>query len=404
MGSAPAASPSASAPAPSPGRIVSLDALRGFDMFWIVGGHGILVALLGFFVTPLPEWLKVQIGHATWEGFTAWDLIMPLFLFVVGVAMPLAFAKRWERGDSLGSVYWRVLRRVAVLWVLGMAVQGHLLEPDRHGVFFFSNTLQAIAVGYLVASILLIHLPVLGQVIVTALLLVGYWLLMLLVPFGGQPARWPPEENANLARYIDEWVLGAFRDGTTYTWILSGMAFVAMVMMGVFAGHVLRSRWSGGMRILWLVLLGALALAAGWFWSGGFDGLDRLGGVTFVGVWRFPIIKHLFTSSMVLWAAGWSYLLLALFVLLFDVLRLRWLGFFFEVLGANAIFAYVASGLFRGSFQNVADVLLGGLVRYLGTLPAPMPAIGLALGPVATFAVLWLILYYMYRKGTLLRV
>jgi len=176
------------------------------------------------------------------------------------------------------------------------------------------------------------------------------------------------------------------------------------VLMGVFAGHIVRSRWSGGMKILWLVLLGILALAAGWFWSGGFDGLERLGGMIFVGAWRFPIIKHLFTSSMVLWAAGWSYLLLALFVLLFDVLRLRRLGFLFEVLGANAIFAYVASGLFRGSFQNVADVLLGGLLRYLGTLPAPMPAIGQALGPVATFAVLWLILYYMYRKGTLLRV
>jgi predicted acyltransferase len=284
-----------------------------------------------------------------------------------------------------------------------MAVQGHLLEADRHGVFLFSNTLQAIAVGYLVASILLIHLPVLGQVIVTALLLVGYWLLMLLVPFGDHPAG-TLQETANLARSIDEWVLRSFRDGTTYTWILSGMAFAAMVLMGVFAGHVLRLRWSGGMKIVWLVLLGGLSLAAGWFWSGGFDGLERLGGLIFVGEWRFPIIKHLFTSSMVLWAAGWSYLLLALFVLLFDVLKLRWLGFFFEVLGANAIFAYVTWGLFHGSFQNVADVLFGGLIRYLGTLPAPMPAIGQTIGPVAGFAVLWLILCYMYRKGTLVRV
>jgi predicted acyltransferase len=400
MGSAPATSPVAAPPAPA--RIVSLDALRGFDMFWIVGGHGILGVLLAIFVTQ-PEWLKVQIGHAKWEGFTAWDLIMPLFLFVVGAAMPLAFAGRWERGDTMRSVYWRIIRRVAVLWVLGMAVQGHLLEADRVWVHIFSNTLQAIAVGYLVASILLIHLPLLGQMVATVLLLVGYWLLMLLVPFGGQPAG-TLAENTNLARYIDDLVLKQYGDGTTYTWLLSGMAFAAMVMMGAFAGHLLRSRWSGGMKILWLALLGVAALAAGWFWSGGFDGLERLGGVTFMGEWRFPIIKHLFTSSMVLWAAGWSYLLLALFVLLFDVLRLRRLGFFFEVIGANAIFAYVAWQLFSGSFRNVADVLLGGLVRYFGTLPARWPAIGQAIGPVAAFAVLWLILYYMYRKRTLLRV
>ena len=123
MGSAPNASPSASsakaspakpsstkpatAAAPAPAsRIASLDTLRGFDMFWIIGGHGLLLTLLGLFVAP-PEWLKTQMGHAQWEGFTAWDLIMPLFLFVVGAAMPLAFVRRWQRGDSLGSVYRR---------------------------------------------------------------------------------------------------------------------------------------------------------------------------------------------------------------------------------------------------------------------------------------------------------
>ncbi len=399
-------STSSSSSDPAAGRIASLDALRGFDMFWIVGGHAALVAVLGIFLTPLPDWLNEQLGHAKWEGFTAWDLIMPLFLFVVGAAMPLAFAKRWEGGATTGSMYWRVIRRVLVLWVLGMAVQGNLLAADQKWIHIFSNTLQAIAVGYLVASILLMHLPVLGQVIVAALLLVGYWLLMLLVPFGGNPAG-TLDETVNLARHIDESVLGQFRDGAatyTYTWLLSGMGFAAMVLLGVFAGHLLRSRWSGLMKVVWLVLLGGLCLGLGWLWAGGFDDLESLGGVTLVGAWRFPIIKHLFTSSMVLWAAGWSYLLLAMFYLLIDVLGLRFLGFVFEVIGANAIFAYVGWGLFHGSFQNVANVLLGGLARYFGTLPEPMPAIGQALGPVGAVVVLWLVLYYMYRKGTLVRV
>jgi predicted acyltransferase len=242
---------------------------------------------------------------------------------------------------------------------------------------------------------------VLGQAIVTVLLLVGYWLLMLLVPFGGHPAG-TLTENVNLAMYIDQSLLGPLRDGTTYTWILSGMAFAGTVLLGVFAGHLLRSRWSSGMKVLWLVLLGLICLALGWFWAGGFDGLDLLGGTVFVGTWRFPIIKHLFTSSMVLWAAGWCYLLLALFSLLFDVFKLRRLGFFFQVIGANAITAYV--GWHLVDFRHIAARFVDGLARYLGTLAGPWPAVGAALVPVAALAIIWLILLYMYRKRSFVRV
>ncbi len=390
---------SSPAPAPAPaGRIASIDALRGFDMFWIAGGRGALLAIAGIFVSPLPDWLQAQIEHARWEGFTAWDLIMPLFLFVVGLAMPLAFARRIEQGQTKGSLYLRIFRRVIVLWILGMMVQGHLLEFDRQTIHFYSNTLQAIAAGYLVSSVLLLHLPVWGQVAASAALLAGYWLLMLLVPFGGHPAG-TLEEKLNLASYIDEQVLGGFRDGTTYTWILSSMAFAGMVMTGVFAGHLLRSRWSGAMKVVWLTVLGAACLAGGWFWSGGFDQWFQ---VTLVGNWRFPIIKHLFTSSMVLWAAGWSYLLLALFYLVIDVLGQRWVGRFFEILGANAITAYVAWNLI--SFPQIAERFVGGLGRYLGTFGAPLADVGKALNPVAAFLILWLILLYMYRKGSFVRV
>lgn len=285
-----------------------------------------------------------------------------------------------------------------VLWILGMMVQGHLLEFDRQTIHFYSNTLQAIAAGYLVASVFLFHLPVWGQVAGTAVLLVGYWLLMLLVPFRGHPAG-TLEEKVNLALYIDEQVLGPFRDGTTYTWILSSMAFAGMVLMGVFAGHLLRSHWSRGMKVVWLVLWGAGCLAVAWLWSGGFDQWFQM---TLVGNWRFPIIKHLFTSSMVLWAAGWSYLLLALFYLVIDVLGHRWVGWFFEILGANAITAYVAWNLV--SFPTIAERFVGGLARYLATFGAPLANVGEALNPVGAFLILWLLLFFMYRKGSFVRV
>ena len=127
-------------------RLVSLDALRGFDMFWIVGGGAILSAL----ATSLNnQWINQVVmphmRHEPWEGFLAWDLIMPLFLFIVGVAMPFSIAKRLGHGQTKGRLFLHVLFRVVILWILGMAVQGRLLEYRLSQLRFYSNTLQAIA-------------------------------------------------------------------------------------------------------------------------------------------------------------------------------------------------------------------------------------------------------------------
>jgi predicted acyltransferase len=179
---------------------------------------------------------------------------------------------------------------------------------------------------------------------------------------------------------VDEFILGRFRDGTTYTWILSGMTFTATVMLGVFAGHVLQSKLAAGLKFLALTLMGITSLAGGWAWS-------EFGG--------FPIIKHIWTSSMVLWAGGWSYLLLALFYLLIDVAGLRRWAFPFVVIGMNAITIYVANWFIP--FDGISETLVGGLAAHLG------PA-----GPVliAFTAVLlaWLLLYHLYRQKIFLRI
>lgn len=379
-------------------RVLSVDALRGFDMFWITGGKPVFAALVGLFVSPLPDWFQYQLQHPAWEGFSAWDLIMPLFLFIVGSAMPFAFARRLEAGQSKRELYRRIARRVIVLWVLGMIAQGNLLQFDLSTLHPFSNTLQAIAVGYLVASIALIHLSVVWQFVLAAVLLVGYWLLMLLVPVPGHGAG-VLEPHANLALYVDQVILGQFRDGTTYTWILSSMSFAVMVLAGVFGGHLLRASWSKIMKSVWLVLLGLLSLALGWFWAGGFD---EIFGVTLVGSWRFPIIKHLFTSSMVLWAAGWCYLLLAVFYLVIDVLQFRKWAFFFVVIGANPIFAYMIVGFV--DFNQIAKRLVGGMTGHLGGVGDLGPSLSGALLAATAYGLLWLLLWYMYRNRTLLRV
>ena len=374
---APPAPAAAASAEPGAGRVVSIDALRGFDMFWIVGGHGLILALAGLVWKLLPEWLTAQMKHAQWEGFTAWDMIMPLFLFIVGTAMPFSFARRFDQGASKLSLHRKILVRVLILWVLGMIAQGHLLDFQLDKLHLYSNTLQAIAAGYLVAGLVLVNLPGWIHLPITAGLLAGYWALMTYVPVPGYAAGML-QEQVNLGRYVDDLVLGSFRDGSTYTWIIGSLNFAAMVMLGLHAGQILRWRRSGWTKTAWLVLAGAACLGAGWAWS-----------------YRLPLNKHLFSSSMVLWAAGWSYLLLAGFYLVIDVIGWRRWAFSFVVIGANAIFAYMITHVF--SFGELANKLVFGLAQHVGPA-AP------ALRAFTAVLLLWLILYYLYRNKTFVRV
>jgi len=140
------------------GRIMSIDALRGFDMFWIIGGWSIFRGLHERFDNSTTQWLSQQLSHVRWEGFRPWDLIMPLFLFVVGVVMPFAFNKRLAAGQSKKQLYFHIVLRTIILFILGMVAQGHLLEYDLSKLHIYSNTLQAIAAGYLIAAIILLNL------------------------------------------------------------------------------------------------------------------------------------------------------------------------------------------------------------------------------------------------------
>ncbi|MHC4581793.1 MAG: heparan-alpha-glucosaminide N-acetyltransferase domain-containing protein, partial [Planctomycetota bacterium] len=169
-------------------RVMSIDALRGFDMFWIIGGERIFKSLHDIFDTPATAWISTQLTHVKWEGFRFEDLIMPLFLFIVGAVMPYAFEKRLAGGDSKARLYSHIAKRTLILFVLGMIAQGNLLKYDLSQLHIFSNTLQAIAIGYFISAILILNLDLLRQLIVTAALLILFWALMMLVPVPGHGA------------------------------------------------------------------------------------------------------------------------------------------------------------------------------------------------------------------------
>jgi predicted acyltransferase len=360
-------------------RVMSIDALRGFDMFWIIGGGAIFASLNEVCDCPATAWIKTQLTHVKWEGFRFEDLIMPLFMFIVGVVMPFSFHKRIERGDSKKKLYLHVIQRTLILFVLGMVAQGNLLEYDLSKLHPYSNTLQAIAAGYLISAILIINLRLTWQIGVTAALLLLFWALMMLVPVPNHGAGvLTPDEN--FAIYLDRVILGPFIDGTDppYTWILSGMTFACTVMLGVMAGHLLRSDKSDKLKVLWLLGAGTGCLVLGLIWS-----------------LAFPIIKHIWTSSFVLYSGGFCYLLLALFYLVIDVWGLKKWSFGFVVIGTNAIAVYMATHLI--SFRNIGGVFVDGLKPYTGNWFALIQA-------VAAFVVVWLILLWMYRKKTFIRI
>jgi predicted acyltransferase len=353
-----------------------IDALRGFDMIWIIGGAEVAVTFSKATGISFLNNIGKHFDH-TWGQFHFYDLIMPLFLFLVGVVMPVAFAKRISSGQSKREIYYHVLKRVIILYILGLIASGHLLTFDTSKIHLWTDTLHAIAAGYLVCAVLILETKQEWRVGITAGLLLLYWGVMALIPIPGH-GRGIYEPDMNLALYVDNAVLGHWQEGLGWTYILSNMTFICSVMLGTFAGQILLSTEAPWRKATLLAIIGTGCVVAGKIW----------------GIW-FPIIHHLWTSSLVLFAGGISCLLLSLFYLIIDIWGFRKWAFIFKVIGMNAIAVYVASHLF--DFRLIGDIFVGGLTRRLGNWSEFIRSL-------AALSVIWLILYWMYRKQTFIKI
>ncbi len=369
-------------------RLGSLDVLRGFDLFCLVFFQPVFsefarVADIGWINA-----INTQFQHVQWEGFAFWDIIMPLFMFMAGASMPFAFSKYLQKG-SRTQLYKRIIKRVLLLWIFGMMAQGNLLAMDAGNIYLFSNTLQAIAIGYLISAILLIHFDLRGQIIITTALLLIYWALLSFVKTDGYGGGDFSPDN-NLAEYIDRIVLGRFRDGTTvtgtgidfgnyrYTWIISSLTFGVTVMTGVFAGHIMKSNLGKVKKIQWMAVAGILMMVAGQLW-----GL------------QMPIIKKIWTSSMTLYSSGICFLLMALFYYLIDYRDygkyLNWL----KIYGMNSILAYMLFMIL--AFSSLTESLLFGTRQFLGDYYGVLISLG-------NVSIIFFILWIMYKRGNFLKV
>jgi predicted acyltransferase len=361
-------------------RLLSIDALRGFDMFWIIGGDRLAEAIGKWWGTPAAAELADQFEHVEWEGFRFYDLIFPLFLFVVGAVLPFSLSKYRTGEHPKTAALGRVARRVVLLFVLGLIYSG-LLQfqfPMR-----MTGVLQRIAICYGSAAVIFLFSSARAQAILVAAILLGYWAVLTFVPAPetGKAADFAKETN--LAGYLDRHYLPGKIYQSYYGYgdnegLLSTIPAITTALLGVLAGQWLKTNRTGWVKAFGLIAAGAACLAAGTMWGQ-----------------EFPVIKILWTSSYVLIAGGWSLVLLGLFYAIIDVLGLRSWSFFFVVIGANAITIYMLSRIVP--FGRIADFFVGGAARIAGSFGPVILAAG-------TLALEWLLLLYLYRRQIFLRV
>lgn len=359
-------------------RLVSVDALRGFDMFWIAGGETIIHALRGLTSIGLVRFLEVQFTHRDWEGVTFYDLIFPLFVFIVGVSLVFSLGKLVE-AKGRAAAYGRIVRRSVILFLLGVFFSS--MPVTTLADIRILGVLQRIALCYLAAGLLFCILKPRYLAIICAALLIGYWALMTFVPVPGVGAG-DFREGANLANYIDrEYLPGTKYDGDhDPEGLLSTLPAIATCLLGVFAGLLLKNDAIADQKKVWILLAGGAAgVLLGFLW-----GL------------QFPVIKKIWTSSYVLVTGGYSSILLAAFYQVIEIWGFRKWASPFVWIGMNSITMYLVSGV------------LAAFLLYGGLLVRPMTGVFGAYGElVASLLFVGLILlmaYLLYRRRIFLRV
>ncbi len=356
------------------GRLISLDALRGFDMFWIIGGASILTALAKPVGCPLDAILP-QFEHVRWEGLHFFDLIWPLFMFIVGVSIPLSVEKRMAKGESKRSLYLHAIRRSIILFFLGMVLQGGLLQWDLSKLHPCYSVLHGIAAGYLIAVIVVIELKPKYQGVATAVFLLIYWAVIMLIPVPGKGAGILTPDG-NIATWFDQLVLGRFHHGEN-TWFLSYPAFASSVLLGVMAGHLIKMPLSENKKVIFLACAGVGCTLLGLLWST-----------------VFPIIKLLWTSSFVLVGGGFGFLMLSLFYWIIEINGFRKWAFFFRVIGMNSITVYFVAMLVN--FRQIGDIFVGNLLPRLGLWDD-------FVSETVALTIIWFLFYWMYRTKTFVK-
>jgi len=357
-------------------RLTSIDALRGFTMIWIIGAEVIVHSLFKVWPNSFTRTLTVNMTHAKWEGYYFYDLVFPLFLFLVGILIPFTILRRMEAGVPKTQLYKHIIKRTLVLIFLGLVNYG-LLRFDWPAMRW-SSVLGRIGICYFFASLLVMHTSWRMQAVITAAILIFYYLAVMFIPVPGYGAGVLTPEGC-LTTYLDQKIIPGTLGMGIYDrqGVLSTFTSLATTLIGVLAGFWLASNRSPQRKTIGLLFAGLLTLTAGWIW-GQF----------------FFISRNVWTSSFVLYSAGWSFFLLALFYWIIDVRGYKKWAFFLIVIGMNAITIWVGQRLI--DFDFTAKAIFLGFSGTLGVIQPVFMAF-------AVFMLKWLFLWFLFKKKIFLK-
>lgn len=356
-------------------RLMALDVLRGIDMFLLVALATIFRALPTVSDNAVFRFLDQQVRHPEWHGFTLYDLIFPLFIFIVGVAIPFSHEKRLQQGDGRWQLYRHILVRTVVLTILGLIFWG--TPGGAHPTYGYYSVLYRIGISFCFAALIAMHTRPRSQVLGAAALVGGYWLALLYIPVPGYGAGDFSQEGS-LTRYLGQQAAETLGPNFRYVFSITLIPSIATALLGVVAGHWLRSSRSAGVKAAGLVLAGAACIAA-----------------SLLAHASVPINKNMWSPSFTLLTVGLSSLLLGITYWVVDVRGWRRAAFFFVVVGVNPIVIYLGTRLIN--FRKIAEVFIGGFSESFGAATPLVTAI-------ATATVIWLFLYYLYVNKIFLKV
>lgn len=358
-------------------RLLSLDALRGLDMLFLVGIAGVFQALPKLSDNTIFNWLASQCQHTYWQGLTMYDLIFPLFIFIVGVSIPFAMRKRLQQESNKTKIYIHVIKRSINLILLGFIFNG--LFGLNFSNFKYTGVLQRISIAYFFTALIVLNTNHKKWAIISASLLILYWLLMILVPVPGFGAGVITPEG-NLHAYIDQLFLPGKLNNKIYDedGILQQISSIAVCLAGSFAGHWLLSSNSQNKKTAGLLMAGVTCIIIGLIWS-----------------LSFPVIFRLWSSSHAMISIGISSALLAVFYWIIDVKGYKRWASPLVVVGMNSITIYVVSRFFN--FGPIVNIFVYGFIDYLGAFKPVFWAL-------CILTIKWLFLYFLYRQKIFLKV
>lgn len=362
-------------------RLESLDALRGFDMIWIMGLAAAVRAFCEQFPCGASSWVALQMKHAPWGGFSFYDLIFPLFLFMTGMTFPFSYASQVRKGLSPTKIHLRMFKRMLLLILLSMVHCGALQFDSAK--YHYVSVLQRIGITGFLAGLTYMHFRPRVRIAVAAAILVGYWALLMFCPSPLAPeGAGPFAKQGNIVDWLDRCLaLRSWfgRDPFEIRDIPLSFFQVPLALLGMFAADIVRSeRMTPSGKSLGIASIGAALLLSG-------------AGLIFTGC---DIIKNISTPSFMLVTGGLCMILFAVFHWIIDVKGFAAWSFPLRVVGMNALVAYLMQTVLP--IRSMVKFFFGG-VASLTSCPDLVMAAGYCV-------ICWLILYFLHRVKVYVKV